>query len=82
VLQRAFELPVPTAQKSVFEYVLSPSGDALVFELVRVTPGDFTVMSQQIKQQLEQQVSGEFGGLTNVEFQNGLRAKADITTTM
>ncbi len=79
ILQRAFELPVPTQGQSVFEYVLTPEGDAQVFELVRVTEGDYTIMAEQEKQGLDRQVSGEFSGLIDLEFQNALRERADIT---
>lgn len=80
ILQRAFQLPVPGEGQSEFEFVLAPNGDALVFELTRVTAGDYSLMSARQKQQLLQQVSGEFGGLLNVEFQKALRDRADITT--
>ena len=79
ILQRAFQLPVPDQGESEFEYVLAPNGDALVFELVRVTAGDYSLMISRQKQQLLDQVSGEFGGLLNVEFQKALRNRADIT---
>jgi peptidyl-prolyl cis-trans isomerase D len=79
ILQRAFQLPVPDEGKSEFEFVLAPNGDALVFELTRVTAGDYSLMSERQKQQLLQQVSGEFGGLLNVEHQKALRDTAEIT---
>jgi len=79
VLQRAFELPVPAAGQSAFEFVLTPQGDAQVFELVRVTTGDYSVMAEREKQGLDQQLSGEFAGLVDVEFQNALRNRAEIT---
>ena len=78
ILQRAFELPLPAQGQSVFEYVLTPEGDAQVFELVRVTEGDYTIMAEREKQGLDRQVSGEFSGLIDLEFQNGLRERADI----
>jgi hypothetical protein len=37
------------------------------------------LMSARQKQELLQQVSGEFGGLQNVEHQKALRDRADIT---
>ena len=79
VMQRAFELPPPAEGESTFEYVLTPAGDALVFELVRVTAGDFSVLGERDKLGLTQQVSGEFGALVDVEYKNGLRDRADIT---
>ncbi len=79
ILQRVFQLPVPDKGKSEFEFVLAPNGDALVFELTRVTAGDYSLMSARQKQELLQQVSGEFGGLLNVEHQKALRDTAEIT---
>ena len=79
ILTRAFQLPVPGVEKSEFEFVLAPNGDALVFELTRVTVGDYSLMSARQKQELLQQVTGEFGGLLNVEHQKALRDRAEIT---
>jgi len=78
-LRRAFELPAPAEGESTFEYVLTPTGDALVFELVRVAVGEFSVLGESEKLGLTQQLSQEFGSLVNVEYQNGLRDRADIT---
>ena len=41
VLQRAFQLPAPEASGSLVDFVNSPVGDALVFELLRVQPGAY-----------------------------------------
>ncbi len=79
ILRRAFELPAPGEGGSAFEYVVTPTGDAQVFELVRVTPGDFSDLAETEKLRLNQQIGGEFGNLIDVEFQNGLRKRADIT---
>ncbi|MBE9537854.1 MAG: SurA N-terminal domain-containing protein [Proteobacteria bacterium] len=79
VLQRAFELPAPKEGMSAYEYVVTPQGDTQVFELVRVTKGDYALMADQEKQGLEQQLSGEFSGLVDVEYQNALRERAEIT---
>jgi peptidyl-prolyl cis-trans isomerase D len=79
VLQRAFELPQPGEGQSEFEYVLSSSGDVQVFELVRASAGSYTELSENEKLGLTQQVSGEFAGLINAEYQNSLRDSADIT---
>jgi peptidyl-prolyl cis-trans isomerase D len=79
ILQRAFQLPAPGEEGSEYEFVLAPNGDALVFELTRVTAGDYSLMGARQKQELLQQVSGEFGGLLNVEHQKALRDRADIT---
>lgn len=78
ILKRVFQLPIPDDGKSEFEFVVAPNGDALVFELTRVTEGDYSLMSVRQKQELLQQISGEFGGLLNVEYQKALRDKAEI----
>jgi hypothetical protein len=36
-------------------------------------------MAEQEKQGLDRQLSGEFAGLVDVEYQNALRDRADIT---
>ena len=79
VLQRAFQLPVPEQGGSTFEYVLSAQGDAQVFELVRVTEGDYAVLTERERDALDRQVSGEFAGLVDVEYQRALKDRADIT---
>ena len=79
VLRRAFELPQPSEGQTEFEYVLNAAGDAQVFELVRVSTGDYAELDENQKQGLSRQVSGEFASLIDAEHQNSLRAKADIT---
>ena len=79
VLQRAFQLPQPGEGESEFEYVLSSAGDAQVFELVRVSTGSYTELSETQQLGLTQQVSGEFASLIDAEYQNSLRESADIT---
>ena len=79
VLQRAFELPQPGEGQSGIEYVLSSAGDAQVLELVRVSAGSYTDLSENEKLGLTRQVSGEFAGLMDAEYQNSLRDSADIT---
>jgi peptidyl-prolyl cis-trans isomerase D len=79
VLQRAFELPAPTDGNSQFEYVESASGDVLILELARVTTGVLSELAPAQESQLQQQVTAEYGGMVNNEYQRGLRDKADIS---
>jgi peptidyl-prolyl cis-trans isomerase D len=79
VLQRAFELQVPADGESTFDYVFTPTGDAQVLELVRVTPGAYEALNEPQKTQLKQQITAEYGRMVNTEFQRGLRDRADIT---
>jgi peptidyl-prolyl cis-trans isomerase D len=79
VLQRAFDISGPIDEQSVFDYVISPVGDAQVLELVRVTAGDYKQLAETAKTALDQQIGGEYGALIDIEYRNGLRTKADIT---
>ena len=79
VLQRVFELPAPTEGQSTFDYVTSPTGDILVFELARVTPGALVALDPAQKNQLKSQITTVYGRILNTEFQRGLRERADIT---
>jgi hypothetical protein len=58
---------------------MTPAGDALVFELVRVTSGDYEALADMQKQLLQRQVGAEYSGLVDSEFQQGLRDGADIS---
>lgn len=79
VLQRAFELPVPSQGESATDYVMTLTGDAQVFELARVTAGQYESLAEMEQRALQQQVSAEYGNLVDNEFQRGLRDGADIT---
>jgi peptidyl-prolyl cis-trans isomerase D len=79
VLRRAFELPAPDAGSTIADYVMTPSGDIMVLELVRVTRGDFESLSMEQREALRGQVGTEFGSMVDTEFQQGLREEADIT---
>ncbi len=79
VLQRAFELPVPTSGQGTSEFIMTAAGDAQVFELVRVNAGQYDQLSEAEQQLLRQQVSAESSNLVNTQFQRGLRDNADIT---
>jgi hypothetical protein len=80
VLQRAFRLPSPTGTESTIDFVITSSGDAQVVEVDRVSVGEYAQLEALQKQRLEQQVSAEYGSLTGIEFQRGLRESAEITT--
>ena len=79
VVSRAFELPAPPPGESSSDFVMTPAGDALVFELVRVTQGDYASMSEADKNGLQGQTGAEYSGIVDSEFQQGLRENADIT---
>jgi peptidyl-prolyl cis-trans isomerase D len=79
VLQRAFELPAPTSAQGASEYIVTTTGDAQVFELVRVNAGQYDKLTEAEQQLVQQQVSAEYSNLVNTEFQRGLRDNADIT---
>jgi peptidyl-prolyl cis-trans isomerase D len=79
VLQRAFELPVPASGQGTSEFIVTATGDAQVFELVRVNAGQYEQLTEAEQQLLQQQVSAEYSNLVNTEFQRGLRDNADIT---
>ena len=79
VLQRAFELPVPTTEQGTSEFVVTATGDAQVFELVRVNAGQYDQLTETEQQLLQRQVSAEYSNLVNTEFQRSLRDNADIT---
>jgi peptidyl-prolyl cis-trans isomerase D len=79
VLQRAFQLPTPASGESITDYVMTTSGDALVFELLRVSAGQLDALAEAEQAGLRQQLTGESSGLLDNEFQRGLRASADIS---
>lgn len=78
VLDRAFELPAPAGESRV-EYVTAPTGDVQVLELMAVEPGSLEALSELEQQQLRMQVSREYAGSVDAEFQSGLRERADIS---
>ncbi|MDX1734186.1 MAG: hypothetical protein R3228_07460, partial [Halioglobus sp.] len=77
VLQRVFELAPPTAGP-VSDYILTEDGNAVVVQLIQVTPGKYDAMPGPEQQQLQRQVLGEVGGLVDSEFQQSLQRDADI----
>lgn len=79
ILGRVFELPTPVEGAGATDYIVNFSGDAQVIELVRVTAGEYDTLADAEKDQLQQLLSGEVGGLVNSEFQRALRDNAEIT---
>lgn len=79
VLQRAFDLPEPGEEIVANDIVIADNGDAVVVELVRVSPGVYDVLPASVKQQLQQQSSSELGGLLDTQYQRGLRENAEIS---
>lgn len=79
VLRRVFELPVPQAGSPAADFVMVPNGDAVIIELLQVNTGDYKSLPAAEQSQLQQALTGEFGGLLDTEFQRGLRDRADIT---
>lgn len=78
VLQRAFSLAVPAEAESLTEYVFDANGDALVFELDRVSPGSLQELPQAEQQSLQQLVGAEYAQLIDTEYRQGLRDSAEI----
>ncbi|MCB1674795.1 MAG: peptidyl-prolyl cis-trans isomerase, partial [Halioglobus sp.] len=78
VLRAAFELPAPAAGEALSSVVVTPGGDAQVFEVIRVTPGDYARMPDAQQQVLQQEISAQYSTLVDREFQRGLRQAADI----
>jgi hypothetical protein len=79
VLQRAFEMPAPEADATLVDYVLTPSGDAQVIELVRVSEGQMDQLEPGQQLALQQRVTGEYANLVNAEYAAGLRDNAEIS---
>jgi len=79
ILARAFQLPAPAEGETLVDYVMSPTGDALVLELTRVNPGEYDSMAAAEQNILGQRVRAEYGSLLDTEYRSGLRAAADIT---
>lgn len=82
VLRRAFELPQPEANTASADYILTQAGDAVVIKLVAVNAGDYASLQKPEQQQIQQQISSEFGSLVNTEFDRGLREGAEISTVL
>lgn len=78
VLQAAFSLAPPAEGESTVDYTLSAGGDALVYELDRVTPGSLQVLPETEQQALQQLTGGEYAQVIDSEYRQGLRDAADI----
>jgi peptidyl-prolyl cis-trans isomerase D len=79
VLQRVFRLPAPAEGENTVDTVTTPAGDLQVVELLRVQPGELSRLEPAGEQRLRQQISGEFAGFVDGEFQRRLRDDADIS---
>jgi peptidyl-prolyl cis-trans isomerase D len=79
LLERAFELPEPQADNSVFEFVQNSEGDIELFELVRVVPGALDELNPGQRQLIERQLINEYGQRTDQHYQEALRGSADIS---
>jgi peptidyl-prolyl cis-trans isomerase D len=79
ILQSAFQLAAPAEGSSVIDYVLSANGDALVYEVTRVSPGELASLPESDRAGLEQIVGGEYGQLIDNEYRQGLQDAADIS---
>ncbi|PLW68902.1 SurA N-terminal domain-containing protein [Pseudohalioglobus lutimaris] len=78
LLSGAFQLAPPEEGASVIEYVLTNNGDALVYEVARVTPGALDALPEAERTALQQMVGGEYGQLVDNEYRQGLRDTAEI----
>ncbi|MEZ5503078.1 MAG: SurA N-terminal domain-containing protein [Halioglobus sp.] len=79
VIQRAFELPTPAGDATSSDFIITPNGDAVVIELVRVIPGSYKSLDEPEKLQLQKLLVTESGQLIDGEFQRGLQESADIS---
>ena len=79
VLASAFRLAPPAEGASVVDYVLSNSGDALVYEIDRVTPGAVDSLQEGERQGLQQMVGAEYSQLIDNEYQQSLQETAEIS---
>lgn len=78
LLASAFRLAPPEADASVFDYVMTGNGDALVYEVARVTPGALDALPEAEQTALQQMVGGEYGQLVDNEYRQGLQDAAEI----
>ncbi len=78
VLQRIFRLPEPADGENTVATVTTPAGDLQVIELMRVQPGELSGLEPAGEQRLRQQITGEFAGFVDGDFQRRLRDGADI----
>ncbi|RLQ23111.1 peptidylprolyl isomerase [Seongchinamella sediminis] len=78
ILASAFLLAPPAEGESVVDYVVNTSGDALVYEVARVSPGSLAELAEAERGGLQQMVGAEYSQLIDNEYRQGLRESADI----
>jgi peptidyl-prolyl cis-trans isomerase D len=79
VLGLAFGMQVPAQGEVLLDFVLTPAGDAQVVALDRVSPGRLDALEQAAQLALRRQLGSENANLLDTEFQQGLRASAEIS---
>ena len=79
IIGLAFEMPAPAQGAAVADFVLTPAGDAQVVTLERVSPGRLESLEQEALLALRRQLSTEGASLLDTEFQQSLRANADVS---
>ena len=78
ILTRVFELPASAGGAASMDVLVTPGSDAIILELERVIPGDYTALTEAERLQLRQALTAEIGNLIFREYQRGLREHADI----
>ena len=78
VIDRAFAMAPPAEGETVADVVFTATGDALLLQLFRVTPGAYEVLTDVQKNQLRRALTGELGGLVDNQYVRGLRDGAEI----
>lgn len=79
ILQSAFRLAAPAADSSAVDFVISANGDALVYEVARVSPGELASLPETDRMGLQQLIGGEYSQLIDSEYRQGLQDSADIS---
>ena len=80
VLSHAFQMAAPSGTDAAVDFFITPAGNAVVIELQRVEPGNYTMLPETERTQLGQVLTNEQGGLVFREFQRQLRNNAEITS--
>ncbi|MGL4566474.1 MAG: SurA N-terminal domain-containing protein [Halioglobus sp.] len=79
VIGLAFEMPAPAQGEILADFVMTPAGDVQVILLERVNPGRLENLEQEALLALRRQSSVESANLLDTEFQQSLRANAEIS---
>jgi peptidyl-prolyl cis-trans isomerase D len=79
VIGLAFEMPAPAQGEILADFVMTPAGDVQVILLERVNPGRLENLEQEALLALRRQSSVENANLLDTEFQQSLRANAEIS---